>query len=114
MSTDSLGTRDTSVLQLLARLLVETEKLTKFVDDLNKHGSTPQAKSALNVINSEVSQILVGMKDKIEPLYSLYEIDPGLKSVKDVSRSEAKSSSEGHKAEYDESSLWIDVKKQTP
>src|SRR6185503_7072673 len=83
MSTDSLGrTRDISVLQLLTRLVVETEKLIKLADDINQHATTPQAKSGMNLIGSEVNNILQIIKMSIDPLYNLYEIDAGMKAAK--------------------------------
>lgn len=112
MSTDSLGrTRDISVLQLLTRLVVETERLITLADDINQHASTPQAKTAMNLIHTEVSAILTSMKTTIDPLYGLYEIDPGLKSAR---ASAGASPDNPESPEYDESSLWTDVKKQNP
>jgi hypothetical protein len=114
MSTDSSTTdRDISVPQRLARLLVEIERLIKLVDDINKHATTPQSKSALTLIDREVSSIVGSMKATIDPLYNLYEIDPGLKSGKCASgTNQAAAGTE--KSEYDETALWTDVKKQAP
>ena len=110
MNTDSLSrTRDISVLQLLTRLVVETEKLIRLADDINQHATTPQAKSAMNVIGTEVNTMLVSLKNSIDPLYSLYEIDPGMKANKAASPTgEANPKTN----EYDENALWSDVKKQ--
>ena len=115
MNPDSVSrTRDISVLQLLTRLVVETEKLIKLADDINQHATTPQAKSAMNLIGSEVNNILQIIKMSVDPLYNLYEIDQGMKSAR-VKREQA---SEGQTAaaappeeieEYDESMLWTEV-----
>lgn len=112
MSTDSVSrARDISVLQLLTRLVVETERIIRLADDINQHATTPQAKSALSLIGQEVGGMLGNIKSSIEPLYKLYDIDPGLKTV----RSQL---SADHPAvanpEYDENALWTDVKKQSP
>lgn len=110
MNTDSLSrTRDISVLQLLTRLVVETERLIRLADDINQHATTPQAKSAMNVIGTEVNTMLVSMKNSIDPLYSLYEIDPGMKANKSVAPGGESATKTG---EYDETALWSDVKKQ--
>lgn len=110
MSTESAGsTKDISVLQLLTRLVVETERLIKLADDINQHATTPQAKSALNLIGTEVAAMLAGFKGSIDPLYNLYEIDPGLKIAKAQAGPDSKPAS---KSDFDEASLWSDVKKQ--
>lgn len=120
MNPDSISrTRDISVLQLLTRLVVETEKLIKLADDINQHATTPQAKSAMNLIGSEVNNILQIIKMSIDPLYNLYEIDPGMKAAK-----AARESGSGGEAEapeeavveavpeddYDENALWSEVR----
>lgn len=118
MNPDSISkTRDISVLQLLTRLVVETEKLIKLADDVNQHASTPQAKSAMNLIGSEVNNILQIIKMSIDPLYNLYEIDPGMKAAKqardvktDTQFGEAPVV-EAEVEEYDETALWSEVKK---
>lgn len=123
MSTDSASrsqdksdtkTRDISVLQLLTRLVVETERLIKLADDINQHATTPQAKAAMNLIGSEVSNILNAMKTSIDPLYNLYDIDAGLKEVKSQTGSSERPAGapvRENKNEYDEDALWGDVKK---
>ena len=118
MNPDSISrTRDISVLQLLTRLVVETEKLIKLADDINQHASTPQAKSAMNLIGSEVNNILQIVKMSIDPLYNLYEIDQGMKAAK-VAReaqsglqTEAEPAPEPSVDDYDENMLWTEVKK---
>lgn len=119
MNPDSISkTRDISVLQLLTRLVVETEKLIRLADDINQHATTPQAKSAMNLIGSEVNNILQILKVSIDPLYNLYEIDAGMKASKNSREVE---SSDGQPAkdagasgeavdDYDENALWSDVK----
>lgn len=115
MSTDSVSrSRDISVLQLLTRLVVETERLIRLADDINQHGTTPQAKAAMTLISTEVSGILGSMKASIDPLYNLYEIDPGLKTAKSQAGADHPSAENQEKSEYDESALWTDVKKQNP
>jgi hypothetical protein len=122
MNPDSISrTRDISVLQLLTRLVVETEKLIKLADDINQHATTPQAKSAMNLIGSEVNNILQIVKMSIDPLYNLYEIDPGMKAAKaerDNAPSDGDSSSDEGAAEaapadedFDENALWSEVKR---
>jgi hypothetical protein len=117
MNPDSIGrTRDISVLQLLTRLVVETEKLIRLADDINQHANTAQAKSAMNLIGSEVNNILQIIKTSIDPLYNLYEIDPGMKTAKTTRDAEEGNAPTAAAAaqqleEYDENALWNDVKK---
>lgn len=111
MSTDSISrTRDISVLQLLTRMVVETERLIRLADDINQHATTPQAKSAMNLIGTEVNNILTSMKTTIDPLYNLYDIDPGLKAAKAAAPANSESGQPAKQNEYDESVLWTDVK----
>ncbi len=122
MNSDSLSrTRDISVLQLLTRLVIETEKLIKLADDVNQHATTPQAKSAMNLIGVEVNNILHIIKMSIDPLNNLYEIDPGMKAAK--SARELKQSRQYDEEDppepvaeieddYDESALWSEMKKK--
>jgi len=116
MNPDSISrTRDISVLQLLTRLVMETEKLIKLADDINQHATTPQAKSAMNLIGSEVNNILQIVKMSIDPLYNLYEIDAGMKQAKLTRESQVgPESSTDPGAEpiddYDESALWSEVR----
>lgn len=117
MNTDSLGAkkedrRDISVLQLLTRMVVETERLIRLADDINQHATTSQAKSAMNLIHTEVSNILTSMKTTIDPLYRLYEIDPGLKAAR--ANSGPLPEVPEVNDDFDESALWTDVKKQNP
>lgn len=109
--TDSISrTRDISVLQLLTRMVVETERLIRLADDINQHATTPQAKSAMNLIGTEVNNILTSMKTTIDPLYNLYDIDPGLKAAKQAAPVAEGSGPPQPSNEYDESKLWTDVK----
>lgn len=96
---------DTTVPQLLTRLVVETEKMIRLANDITKHGSTPQAQSAMALLSAEVSGFLTVIKDSIEPLYNLYDIDPGMKTAAHGLEAETK------KNEYDESALWGDIAK---
>ena len=116
MNGDSISrTRDISVLQLLTRLVVETEKLIKLADDINQHATTPQAKSAMNLIGSEVNNILQIIKMSIDPLYNLYEIDSGMKSAKAVREAQSPDGQSVAAApeppvdDYDENMLWTEV-----
>lgn len=116
-STDSLSRskdKDISVLQLLTRLVVETERLIKLADDINLHATTPQAKAAMSLIGTEVSNMLGGIKSTIDPLYNLYEIDPGLKAARISAGPDHPAAQNAESSEYDENALWTDVKKQTP
>lgn len=117
MNPDSISkTRDISVLQLLTRLVVETEKLIKLADDINQHANTPQAKSAMNLIGSEVNNILQIIKMSIDPLYNLYEIDPGMKAAKAARDSGTPDGEPAPDAppeavdDYDENALWSEVR----
>jgi hypothetical protein len=110
---DSISrTRDISVLQLLTRLVMETEKLIKLADDINQHATTPQAKSAMNLIGSEVNNILQIIKMSIDPLYNLYEIDPGMKNAKAAGDASPATETAQPEAveDYDETMLWTDVR----
>jgi hypothetical protein len=75
------STRDISVLQLLTKLVKETDRLVRLADDIDTHASTPQAKAAFNLIGGEVSNILSVMKGSLDPLYRLYDLDPGMKNL---------------------------------
>lgn len=113
MLPDSGGrTKDISVLQLLTRLVQETDRVIRLADDIDQHATTPQAKSALNLIGSEVNNILQILRVSLDPLYKLYELDPGMKLAEkqrqSTSRDEATVS--GEPDAYDESTLWAEVK----
>ncbi len=113
MVPDSGGrTKDISVLQLLTRLVQETDKVIRLADDIDQHATTPQARSALNLIGSEVNNILQILKVSLDPLYKLYELDPGMKAAEKTrqvtSRDEATIGAETDA--YDENSLWAEVK----
>src|ERR1700752_4741612 len=113
MNPDSISrTRDISVLQLLTRLVENTDRLIKLADDINQHATTPQAKSAMNLIGSEVNNILQIIKMSIDPLYNLYEIDQGMKAAKAERDAQAPEGQEGDAQvageaveEYDENML---------
>ncbi len=113
MVTDSGGrTKDISVLQLLTKLVQETDRVIRLADDIDQYATTPQAKSALNLIGSEVNNILQILRVSLDPLYKLYELDAGMKAAakqrQTLSRDE--SSSSGEPDEYDENALWADLK----
>ncbi len=74
-------TRDLAVLQLLTRLVRETDRIVRLADDIDNYAETPQAKRAFNVIGKEVSTILNMMENSISPLYRLYDVDEGLKTL---------------------------------
>ncbi|MDQ5933522.1 MAG: hypothetical protein QG574_820 [Cyanobacteriota bacterium erpe_2018_sw_21hr_WHONDRS-SW48-000092_B_bin.40] len=114
MSTDSTNnTRDISVLQLLTKLVKETDRLVRLADDIDTHASTPQAKAAFNLIGSEVSSILSIMKSSLDPLYRLYDLDPGMKNL-DRNRRNATikefTIANDPDDSYDEQALWNDIK----
>lgn len=116
MNSDSISkTRDLLVLQLITRLVSETDRLIRLADDISQHASTPQSKSAMNLIGSEVGTILQTIKATIHPLYNLYEIDSGLRQAK-LSREAqqgidpgAEKSLASSNEDYDETALWADV-----
>ncbi len=110
---ETRNTRDISVLQLLTKLVKETDRLVRLADDIDTHASTPQAKAAFNLIGSEVNNILNTIKNSLEPLYRLYELDPGMKKLDQNRRNsiirEFNSLEDGGDT-YDEQALWSDVK----
>jgi hypothetical protein len=109
------NTRDISVLQLLTKLVRETDRLVQLADDIDTHATTPQAKSAFNLIGSEVNNILTIIKTSLEPLYKIYEVDPGMQALEQGRRSSSVSEIGAEVAEgddsYDEQALWSDLKK---
>jgi hypothetical protein len=113
MSPEPGNTRDISVLQLLTKLVKETDRLVRLADDIDTHASTPQAKAAFNLIGSEVNNILTIIRTSLEPLYRLYELDPGMKKLDQNRRNsvirEYGTMEEGADS-YDEQALWADLK----
>ncbi|HEY9713985.1 MAG TPA: hypothetical protein V6C72_10975 [Chroococcales cyanobacterium] len=113
MPNDAGNTRDISVLQLLTKLVKETDRLVRLADDIDTHASTPQAKAAFNLIGSEVNNILTIIRTSLEPLYRLYELDPGMKKLDQNRRNsvikEYGAIDEGAES-YDEQALWADLK----
>ena len=75
-------TRDLAVLQLLTRLVRETDRIVRLADDIDNYADSPEAKEAFTSIGTEVENILKMMETAISPLYGLYEIDDGLKSIR--------------------------------
>lgn len=114
MRQDSGGrTKDISVLQLLTRLVQETDKIIRLADEIDQHASTPQARSALNLIGSEVNNILQILKVSIEPLYRLYDLDPGMKAAYQARQaSGGKEEAAEAPEDYDENALWSEVKQK--
>ncbi|HEY9784935.1 MAG TPA: hypothetical protein V6D17_05990 [Candidatus Obscuribacterales bacterium] len=113
MSSDASNTKDISVLQLLTRLVKETDRLVRLADDIDTHASTPQAKAAFNLIGTEVENILKQMKVSLDPLYRLYDLDPGMKKLEQNRRNSVIREfgpSEVSVDAYDEQALWNDVK----
>jgi hypothetical protein len=113
MPPDSGNTRDISVLQLLTKLVKETDRLVRLADDIDTHASTPQAKAAFNLIGSEVNNILTIIRTSLEPLYRLYELDPGMKKLDQNRRNSVIREftvTEESADSYDEQALWADVK----
>ncbi len=74
-------TRDLAVLQLLTRLVRETDRIVRLADDIDNYAETEQAKKAFNLIGTEVGNLLKMIETSIAPLYGLYELDEGLKSL---------------------------------
>jgi hypothetical protein len=112
-SPNIANTRDISVLQLLTKLVKETDRLVQLADDIETHARTPQAKAAFNLIGSEVNNILGIIKSSLEPLYKLYELDPGMKALEHDRRNlpagkESESAGESEDS-YDEQALWSDL-----
>jgi hypothetical protein len=113
MFPDSGGrTKDISVLQLLTRLVQETDRVIRLADDIDQHATTPQAKSALNLIGSEVNNILQILRVSLDPLYKLYELDPGMKAAEKQRHQTSKDElvPVGEPDAYDENALWAEVK----
>jgi hypothetical protein len=117
MSPEPGNTKDISVLQLLTKLVKETDRLVRLADDIDTHASTPQAKAAFNLIGSEVNNILTIIRSSLEPLYRLYELDPGMKKL-DQNRRNSVIREYGQMEEaadnYDEQALWADLKGKNP
>jgi len=116
MKPDISGrTKDISVLQLLTRLVQETDRVIHLADDIDQHASTPQAKAALSLIGSEVNNILQIMKVSLEPLYKLYELDPGMRDAEKDRPSSAPSEEEqeAEPDDFDENALWAEVKSKS-
>jgi hypothetical protein len=105
--------KDISVLQLLTKLVKETDRLVRLADDIDTHASTPQAKAAFNLIGGEVSNILSIMKGSLDPLYRLYDLDPGMKNLDRNRRTSGNKDytvSSDPDDSYDEQTLWNDIK----
>ena len=81
MSNYNEKTRDLAVLQLLTRLVRETDRIVRLADDIDNYAETPEAKAAFLHIGEEVQAILKRIETNISPLYSLYEKDSSLKSL---------------------------------
>ncbi len=108
-------TKDVLVFQLLVKLSRESDKLTKLADDIDAHAISPQAKSALNIIASQVQTILNTMNTSLAPLYKLYDLDPGMKKIGKDTASPIIENNVLNDVfmddSYDEDSLWSQVKK---
>ncbi|GEM_PF-489020 len=74
-------TKDIQVLQLLTRLVKETDRLVRLADDIDTNATSPQAKAAFNIIGSEVDGILGTLSEALGPLYRLYDLDPGMRQL---------------------------------
>ncbi len=107
-------TTDISVLQLLTKLVKETDRLVRLADDIDTHAATPQAKAAFQLIGTEVESILAQMHTSLDPLYRLYDLDPGMMSLEQNRRNsvirEFGPSEVSNQDTYDEQALWSDVK----
>ena len=112
----SRETKDIHVLQLLTRLVKETDRLVRLADDIDTNATTPQAKAAFNLIGSEVNSILGTLKTSLDPLYRLYELDPGLRQLSENRRSaELRTGgiSDITDDQYDQQAMWADVKEKS-
>ena len=112
MSSDSEKTKNIHVLQLLTKLVQETDRLVRLADDIDTHATTPQAKAAFNLIGSEVETILSAINSSLEPLFRLYELDPGMKELAQKRKEnpgENLSLAKVTDESYDEEALWADV-----
>lgn len=102
------------MLQLLTKLVKETDRLVRLADDIDTHASTPQAKAAFNLIGSEVNSILSIIKTSLDPLYRLYDLDPGMRMLESNRRNSVVRDYSGVAEEtedaYDEQALWTDLK----
>ena len=108
-------TKDISVLQLLTRMVQETDRIIRLADDIDQYATTPQARSALNLIGSEINNILSILKVSLEPLYRLYDLDPGMKEAtkhRTPTQSEEQLSST-ETDDFDENALWAEVKSKS-
>ncbi len=108
-------TKDISVLQLLTRMVQETDRIIRLADDIDQYATTPQARSALNLIGSEINNILSILRLSLEPLYRLYELDPGMK---EATKQRTPAGTEEQLAnsetdDFDENSLWAEVKSKS-
>ncbi len=109
-------TKDISVLQLLTKLVQETDRIIRLADDIDQYATTPQAKSALNLIGSEIHNILQILRASLEPLHKLYELDPGMKSAHGVRQTTtlAEEPATDQAADtYDENLLWAEIKSKS-
>ncbi|MBX9667444.1 MAG: hypothetical protein K2X93_07485 [Candidatus Obscuribacterales bacterium] len=89
MSDPSRETKDIHVLQLLTKLVKETDRLVRLADDIDTNATSPQAKAAFNIIGSEVNGILSTIKNSLDPLYRLYELDPGMRQLVENRRTQS-------------------------
>ncbi len=92
MSDPSRETKDIHVLQLLTKLVKETDRLVRLADDIDTNATSPQAKAAFNIIGSEVNGILSTIKHSLDPLYRLYELDPGMRQLVENRRTQSSAS----------------------
>ena len=81
MPSNDEKTRDLAVLQILTRLVRETDRVVRLADDIDNYAETKQAKDAFLLIGKEIENVLKSMEKSITPLYRLYDVDPGLHSI---------------------------------
>ena len=111
-SQSSEKTKDIHVLQLLTKLVQETDRLVRLADDIDTHATTPQAKAAFNLIGSEVETILGAMDSSLQPLFRLYDLDPGMRELAKQRKESSEDDFNGSQVNdesYDEEALWADV-----
>lgn len=111
---------ENQVPQLLARLSMETDRLTQLAEDIKNHSITPQAKAALERIGNELNIVLQILSVSVEPLYQLYETDLGMMNTKMLREAHSNAPTPGFDPnvplkteEYDENALWNEVSSTT-
>ncbi len=74
-------TTDISVLQLLTKLVKETDRLVRLADDIDTHAATPQAKAAFQLIGTGWRAYWRQIHFISIRFIRLYDLDPGMMSL---------------------------------